>query len=244
MRLFTVLLLLALTSTTLFSGPVKKTTMEQDTIQTSGGPLTITFIGHGTLMLQWNGKTIQVDPWTKLADYAKLPKADLVLITHEHQDHYDTAALAATSTAATEYLLNASLREKFGKGHILHNGDSTTMLGIRIDAVPAYNTTEERAKFHPKGRDNGFVLTIGGVRLYIAGDTENTPEMEALKDVDIAFLPMNQPYTMTPAQVAHAAKAFRPKILYPYHTGETNVAELAPLLADEKGIELRVRSMK
>ena len=126
----------------------------------------------------------------------------------------------------------------------MKNGDVQNLLGLKIEAVPAYNTTEGRSRFHPKGRDNGYILTLGGKRIYIAGDTEDTPEMKQLKDIEIAFLPMNQPYTMTPAQVAAAAKAFRPSVLYPYHFDDTDVSELVNLLKGESDIEVRIRQMK
>jgi L-ascorbate metabolism protein UlaG (beta-lactamase superfamily) len=130
---------------------------------------------------------------------------------------------------------------------VLRNGDSRALKGIRIEAVPAYNVVHMRAPgapFHPKGEGNGYVLTLGSRRLYVAGDTENTREMKALRRIDIAFLPMNLPYTMTPEMVADAARAFQPKILYPYHFGDTNVKKIEELLASEKGIEVRLRPMR
>jgi L-ascorbate metabolism protein UlaG (beta-lactamase superfamily) len=129
---------------------------------------------------------------------------------------------------------------------IIGNGQSTTALGLTIDAVPAYNIVNKRpdgGPFHPKGAGNGYIIAFGATKVYIAGDTENTPEMKALKAIDVAFLPMNLPYTMTPEMVADAAKAFRPKILYPYHFGDTNTSRLVKLLAGEKGIEVRIRKM-
>jgi L-ascorbate metabolism protein UlaG (beta-lactamase superfamily) len=125
-------------------------------------------------------------------------------------------------------------------------GDRQEINNIIIEAVPAYNIVNERAPgqpYHPKGVGLGYILTIGGKRFYIAGDTENTPEMKALKNIDVAFLPMNLPYTMTPEMVADAARAFRPKILYPYHFGDTNTEEIVKLLKDS-GIEVRIRNLK
>jgi L-ascorbate metabolism protein UlaG (beta-lactamase superfamily) len=141
-------------------------------------------------------------------------------------------------------MLPRSVYNIIGYGEILKNGEKKSYKNITIEAVPAYNTTPGNEKFHPKGRDNGYILTIGGKRIYIAGDTENTPEMDKLKHIDIAFLPMNQPYTMTPAQVAKTVKQFKPKILYPYHYGETNVQELQNLLASDKHTEIRIRQMQ
>jgi L-ascorbate metabolism protein UlaG (beta-lactamase superfamily) len=129
-------------------------------------------------------------------------------------------------------------------GTVMTNGTSITVNGILIEAVPAYNTTPGREMYHPKGRDNGYVLTIGGQRIYIAGDTEDIPEMRDRKNIDIAFLPMNLPYTMSPEQTAQAAMAFMPKILYPYHYGETDVSKLLDLLKSVPDIEVRVKNMK
>lgn len=220
---------------------------EKDTIQTSDGPLEITFIGHGTLMMNWNGKTIHVDPYGRLADYTVLPKADLILITHHHGDHLDLKAMGTVSTDKAVVLLTKTCAEQAGKGIVMMNGESRTVLGMQVEAVPAYNLEQKRpdgTPFHPKGEGNGYVLTFGTTRVYVAGDTENTPEMKALKNIDVAFLPMNLPYTMTPAQVADAARAFRPRVLYPYHYGETDPVLLAALLKGERGIEVRIRRMK
>ena len=224
-----------------------QTVIEKDTIQTAAGALEITFVGHGSLMMSWNGKTIHVDPYSKLADYSQLPKADLVLITHHHSDHLDTKALDAVCIDKTVILLTKICAEQLGKGVVMMNGDARTVLGIKIEAVPAYNLEHKRPDgnpFHPKGEGNGYLLTFGTTRVYVAGDTESTPEMKALKGIDVAFLPMNLPYTMTPEQVADAGKAFRPKVLYPYHYGETDPRALAGFLKGEKGIEVRIRRMR
>jgi L-ascorbate metabolism protein UlaG (beta-lactamase superfamily) len=220
---------------------------EIDTISTSGGDLKITFIGHGTLMFTYGGKVIHVDPWSKLADYSKLPKADLVLITHEHQDHLDADALKKISTKQTQILLNSESSKKVKDGAAMANGDVKEAVGVKIEAVPAYNLVHKRdtgQPFHPKGMGNGYIITFGDKRVYVAGDTENTPEMKALKGIDIAFLPMNLPFTMTPEMVADAAKGFKPKILYPYHTGDTDLSKLTALMKDTPEIEVRLRKMK
>jgi L-ascorbate metabolism protein UlaG (beta-lactamase superfamily) len=198
-------------------------------------------------MMRFGGKTIDVDPWSKLADYAKLPKADLVLITHEHGDHLDPAALELVRGPKTVMIYTRKCAEKVKGGTVMMNGDVRTEAGVRIEAVPAYNIEHKRpdgTPFHPKGEGNGYVLTFGLKRVYIAGDTENTPEMKALRSIDVAFLPMNLPYTMTPAMVADAAGAFRPRVLYPYHYGETDPNALLDLMKNDKGIDIRVRSMK
>ena len=220
---------------------------EQDTIATSEGDLKITFVGHGTLMFAFDGKVIHVDPVSREADYTKMPKADLVVITHEHGDHLDPEAVAAVRREDTKIVLTEKCAESLRGGLVMKNGDVRTVDGIRIEAVPACNIVHERSPgvpYHPRGVGNGYIFTFGDKRVYVAGDTENTPEMKALKDIDVAFLPMNLPYTMTPAMVADAARAFRPKILYPYHFGKTRTAELVELLAGEKDIDVRIRKME
>jgi L-ascorbate metabolism protein UlaG (beta-lactamase superfamily) len=220
---------------------------ESDTFKTPGGNLGITFVGHGTIMIFFGGKVIHVDPVSQMADYAKLPKADLILITHEHSDHFDLKAINLVKTAKTKIVATENIAKQISKIIMMKNGDIQILEGFRIEAVPAYNIEHMRAPgvpFHPQGVGNGYIVTFGDKRLYIAGDTENIPEMKNLKDIDIAFLPMNLPYTMTPEMVADAAKAFRPKILYPYHYGNTDTAKLILLLKDTTGVEVRIRKMQ
>lgn len=219
---------------------------ESDVIPTAGGDLTITFLGHASLLLQYQGKVIHVDPWSKQADYGALPQADLVLITHEHQDHLDPQALAAITSAKTLVVCNQASAEKIPGAQVMANGQELTLLGLSIEAVPAYNLVHMRQPglaYHPKGVGNGYVVTFGDKKVYLAGDTENTPEMKALKGIDVAFLPMNLPYTMTPEMVADAAKAFRPRVLYPYHYGQTDTGALLALMKDSPDIEVRIRKM-
>ncbi len=220
---------------------------QTDAIPTSSGDLKITFIGHGTLMFAYGGKVVHVDPWSQLADYGKLPKADLILVTHEHRDHLDLNAIAAIRKDGTVIIATEAVVKQVKGALVLKNGDVMASQGFTIEAVPAYNLVHVRnpgEPFHPRGIGNGYIITFGDRRVYIAGDTENTPEMKALKNIDVAFLPMNLPYTMTPEMVADAAKAFRPAILYPYHFGETDTKKLSALMKNEKGIEIRVRDMK
>jgi len=220
---------------------------EMDTIATKAGELKITFIGHATLMFNYGGKVVHVDPWSRLADYTKLPKADLVLITHEHQDHLDPKAVTAVRGENTKVVLTKACADKVPGGIVMKNGDVQTVQGFKVEAVPAYNIVQKRPDgqpFHARGAGNGYIVTFGETRVYVAGDTENTPEMKKLEKIDAAFLPMNLPYTMTPAMVADAAKAFKPKILYPYHYGETDPNELVNLLKDARNIEVRIRKMK
>jgi len=219
---------------------------EYDRIETSAGDLEIAFIGHGTLMFKFAGKIIHVDPWGRLADYAKLPKADMILVTHPHPDHLDTDAIQAVRGEDTVVIVSESCAGKVPKAEVMKNGDVRTVLNIGIEALPAYNLVHKRPNgepYHPKGAGNGYVVAFGDKRVYVAGDTENVPEMKALKKIDIAFLPMNLPYTMTPEMVADAVEAFRPRILYPYHTGETDLSKLTELLKTDKTIDVRFRKM-
>lgn len=221
--------------------------METDSIKTSKSDLVISFLGHASLMMAWDGKIIHVDPVSSEADYTALPRADVVLITHEHLDHLDVKAVGIIKTAATKIVGTSGVSREIPGTVVMKNGDTQTIGGLKIEAVPAYNIVNMRAPgkpFHPKGVGNGYIVSFGDKRIYIAGDTENTPEMKKIRDIDIAFLPMNLPYTMTPEMVADAARAFHPKILYPYHYVETDTAKLALLLKDEKGIEVRIRKMK
>jgi len=220
---------------------------EEDIFSAGDSDLKLTFIGHGTLMFSYNNKVIHIDPVSGYADYEKMPKADLILITHEHGDHLDKKAISSVYKDNTKIILTEICAETIENGIVMKNGDLKTILDIKIEAVPAYNIVNKRndgSPFHPKARGNGYILTIGDKRVYVAGDTENTPEMKNLKNIDIAFLPMNLPYTMNPEMVADAAKAFRPKILYPYHFGKTDTNELIELLKAEEEIEVRIRKLQ
>ena len=228
-------------------GVFAETGFVEDTFPAAPLDLAITFIGHGTLMVRYGQTVIHVDPVSQYADYKKLPKADIVLVTHEHSDHLDDKAIETIRGASTIVVVSKSCAGKVPGAITLANGESQTVKGIAIEAVPAYNIVNVRAAnspYHPKGDGNGYVLTLGQRRLYIAGDSENTPEMKALKSIDIAFLPMNLPYTMTPEMVADAALAFRPRVLYPYHFGNTDTAKLTALLSSAKDIEVRIRALK
>jgi L-ascorbate metabolism protein UlaG (beta-lactamase superfamily) len=220
---------------------------EKDVISTSGGNLEVTFLGHGSLMFAYGNKIIHVDPYSQVADYDQLPPADIIFITHHHRDHLDPAALEKVRTEKTIVVLTETAAKTLENGTVMKNGDILDIGDIRAEAVPAYNLIHKRENgqfFHPKGEGNGYVLTFGDKRIYIAGDTENIPEMKHLKDIDYAFLPMNLPYTMTPEMVAEAAESFKPKVLYPYHYGETDPARLIELLKKNPEIELHIRSMK
>ena len=196
-----------------------------------GDPVQITLIKHASLEIRYKGLSFEVDPVLDLGrptDYAaEFPKADYILVTHEHGDHFDQGAIAILRKDGTAVVTNPRCADMLGWGTVLSNGDAVDLQeGVHMDAVPAYNITEGHLQFHPKGRDNGYVLTLDGLRIYIAGDTEDIPEMVDLKDIDIAFLPVNQPYTMTVDQCVRAAQAVRPKVLIPYHFSQTDVTPL------------------
>jgi L-ascorbate metabolism protein UlaG (beta-lactamase superfamily) len=217
---------------------------EVDEFKTKSGK-TVAFYAlvHASIRIVYDGTEIEIDPVTKLGkrtiDYAAMPKADYLLVTHEHFDHFDKAAIKTLTGEKTRFITNKRCAEMYGSGEALANGDKLKIADdITLEAVPAYNTTEGHLQYHPKGRDNGYILTIDGLRIYIAGDTEDIPEMKKIKDIDIAFLPCNQPYTMTPEQLVRAARTIKPKVLFPYHYGQTNLSGIAAQL---KGIDVRIR---
>ena len=219
---------------------------EYDKISTSAGDVVMNFIGHGSLMFKVNDFVIYFDPVRSSGNYEFLPKADLILVTHEHGDHLDPKLIDDLKKPGTLLFCNQASTAKVPWGMVMKEGDRQEINNIIIEAVPAYNIVNESSPghpYHPKGSGLGYVLTIGGKRFYVAGDTENTPEMKSLKNIDVAFLPMNLPYTMTPAMVADAALAFKPKILYPYHFGDTDTNEIVNLLKGS-GIEVRIRNLK
>jgi L-ascorbate metabolism protein UlaG (beta-lactamase superfamily) len=217
-----------------------------DRLKTAAGVLELHFIGHGTLMFKLNDFVIHIDPVGSYGNYKNLPKADLILVTHEHSDHLDANLIGQLRKPGTVMLCSKSCVAEIPWAQPIANGETRIVSGITIEAIPAYNIRNMRAPgqpFHPRGTGNGYVLTIGDKRIYIAGDTENTPEMKALKNINVAFLPMNLPYTMTPEMVADAAKAFKPEILYPYHYSDTKAETLVNLLIGTD-IEVRIRKLR
>ena len=226
--------------------PVTTETYEVDVFKTPNGK-TIKFhaLVHASIRMEYDDKEIEIDPVTKLGnktiDYAAMPKANYIFVTHEHGDHFNPEAITQLSDDGTQLITNQRCADMLGHGKVMVNGDKLQLSeDITVEAVPAYNTTEGRQQFHPKGRDNGYILTIDGLRVYVAGDTEDIPEMASIKNIDIAFLPCNQPYTMTTDQLVNAAKIIKPKVLFPYHYGQTDVSTIASQLQND-GIEVRIR---
>lgn len=226
-----------------------------DTIDAGNGrQIAITFFAHSSMLLEYDGHTIYTDPVEGNADYASLPAADIIIVSHEHYDHCDPKAIGKICTPETVIVTNAGAAALLDgldckpRMEIMANGDSAAPVTyMKLEAVAAYNYTEGHTGFHPKGRDNGFVITLGDKRIYFAGDTEDTPEMMALKDIDIAFLPVNQPYTMTEEQASRALHAVRPAIFYPIHYGQvehrTDLDKLSRLISDLP-TEMRIRPME
>ena len=212
--------------------------------KTEKGAAVITPVNHATMVVEWGGKTIYVDPVGQPAWYKTFPKPDLVLLTHVHGDHYREAVLLAVVGPKTQIVAPPALAMALGKGLkeksvALANGAATDQVGFKLEAIASYNTTAQRKRFHPKGQGNGYVLNLGGQRIYISGDTEGTPEMRALKDIDVAFLCMNLPYTMDVAAAAEAVKAFQPKVVYPYHSRGQDTAQFKKLVGDAAEVRLR-----
>ncbi len=214
---------------------------QTQTFSTSAGPVKITPIYHASTLIEAGGKTIYLDP-AKPAKLAGLPKADLILITHIHGDHMDPDSIKEVGKADTEILATPTVAQTVTSAKPITNGESKTWQGWTIEAIPAYNLKRGPASgqfYHPKGRDNGYVLTYGGKRFYFSADTEGVPEMRALKNIDVAFVCMNLPYTMPPEEAADAVKAFHPKIVIPYHYRGSDLAVFQKGL-EGTGIEVRV----
>jgi L-ascorbate metabolism protein UlaG (beta-lactamase superfamily) len=225
---------------------------QSDVVKTSSGELRLTPLYHGSVMLEFGGKVIHVDPWSQ-ADYTGLPPADLIVVTHTHADHLDRAAIdklkkpetLIVSTAAGVDTLNCA--PACGQVETINDSEQKTVMGIGISGVPMYNLVQGSAPgkpFHHKGVGSGYVLAFGDTRVYFSGDTECTPEMKALKNISVAFLAMNPPRTMSTLEAAECAKAFRPRIVYPYHYRGSKIEEFANALKDTTGVEVRLRKLE
>ncbi len=214
-------------------------------VPATGGDIQITALGHASVQLEQGGKIIVVDPVPMMADLSNVKRADLVLVTDIHGDHLDPAGIALARKPGAPVVIPAAARDKVPDGTVMANGETKTVAGVSIQAVPMYNLVRKSPQgefFHTKGRGNGYILTLGGKRVYIAGDTECTPEMKALKNIDVAFVPMNLPYTMTRAEAADCVKAFKPKVVYPYHYQGQNPQEFADALKGTPGVEVRLEN--
>jgi L-ascorbate metabolism protein UlaG (beta-lactamase superfamily) len=223
---------------------------QTDVVQTSKGPLRITPLYHGSVMLEFDGKIIHIDPWSQ-ADYTGIPQADFILITHTHADHMDKEIVNKLRKPATVILaseaVNDTLNGACGIVESIKNGEKKTVLGIEIEAVPMYNLvqgSEPGNPYHHKGIGNGYILNFGDTRVYISGDTEFIPEMKMLKNITVAFVCMNPPRTMPTGEAAEAVKAFRPKIVYPYHYRGQDPQAFADALKDTVGVEVRIRKLE
>lgn len=221
----------------------------ETSIATDRGPLVIHPIEHATFVMVWNGKVIAVDPIGDVARFAAFDTPDLILITHVHGDHLSVDTVKGLAKSSTMIVSPASVAEEFAESDrdritVIANGESVEWGTSVIEAVPMYNLTPERQSFHPKGKGNGYVVTLGGTRVYIAGDTEDIPEMRALEDIDVAFVCMNLPYTMDVAAAADAVLEFKPKVVIPYHyRGQGGMSDLdafRSLVASDPNIEVRL----
>jgi L-ascorbate metabolism protein UlaG (beta-lactamase superfamily) len=218
-----------------------------DRIAVPDGELIVHPLNHATLALGWKEKVVYIDPVGGARRFAGLPKPDLVLITHLHFDHFDKATLKDVVADKTVLVAPPTVAEQMPaelrpQTTVLTNGQTKTVAGLAVEAVPAYNLTSGRTNFHPKGRDNGYVLTIGGARVYLSSDTEDVPEMRALKNIAVAFLCMNLPYTMEPDRAAQAVREFQPRLVYPYHCRGTNLEQFKSLVGNDAKIEVRLRN--
>lgn len=225
--------------------PATRSAVERQvqTFQTAAGPVAITPIYHASVLLQAGGKSIYIDP-VRPGNFDGLPKADLILITHEHPDHMDPAAISSLSKPDTQILAPQAVAQTVTSASPMANGETKTWGAWTIEAVAMYNLKRgpnPGTLYHAKGHGNGYVLTYGGKRFYFSGDTEGTPEMRALKNIDVAFVCMNLPFTMTPEEAADAVKAFHPRVVIPYHFRQTN---LTPFVKGLQGTGIEVRILE
>ena len=238
--------------TLLFSTNIYAQSAKPDLIKTDKGMLSIIPVTHGSLVLKWNNKTIYVDPYGGAAGFAGNAQPDLVLITDIHPDHMDLKTLEGLDLKKATFVVPQAVADMLPaaykeKAVVLKNGAQTQQNEISIKAIPMYNLPDTADARHPKGRGNGYVLTMGGKNIYLSGDTEGTSEMRALKNIDVAFVCMNLPYTMDIDQAAKAVLDFKPKIVYPYHyrgsSGLSDVEGFKKMVnTSNKSIDVRLRN--
>jgi len=238
----------ALGSVTLLPYAARAASGAGDVFPTGAGDITVYPVSHASFVMATPAGTIFSDPVGDASAYADLPQPDLILVTHEHGDHYNAETLAALAGAGTTIITNPAVHGMLpddlkARASSVANGESATFNGLTIGAIPAYNTTEDRLQFHPQGRDNGYVLGFDGFRVYVSGDTEDIPEMRALEDIGLAFLCMNLPFTMNAEQAASAVAEFKPRYVYPYHyrgrdDGSQDPEEFARLVGDATEVKL------
>lgn len=214
-----------------------------DALPTDNGDVTIHPVAHASLILEWDGRAYYVDPVGGAGLYDGLPPPAAILITHGHGDHFDLPTLEAIAAGVpiitTQEVFDKLPEALQADASVLGNGENGEIAGVPVRAIAAHNTTEDRMRYHPVGVGNGYVLSFGDKQVYVAGDTEPTPEMLALTDIDIAFLPMNLPYTMTQEQAAEAVNTFKPRILYPYHYSGDDLSRLQGAVGDQTELRLR-----
>lgn len=218
-----------------------------DAVATSQVDVVIHPVNHASFVMQWQGKLLYVDPVGGAAPYSELPPPQAIFITDIHGDHLNADTLKALVQTDTVIVAPQAVRDMLpaelqAVTQVLANGATASVAGAGVEALPMYNLTAERLQYHAKGRGNGYVLTMGGKRFYIAGDTEDIPEMRQLRDIEVAFLPMNLPFTMTVQQAADAVREFKPKIVYPYHFRGSDLNEFTRLVGTDVGVEVRVRT--
>lgn len=218
---------------------------ERDTLRTDNGKtLIVTFLGGASLLFDYEGTRIYFDPTTYTGSFSNLPTADYIFITSHHKDHCDKRAVDAIASPGTKLFVSDKAKYVVNRGMVLFNWQDIRIDGLRIEAIPSYSDfkNNEGKPYHPRGEGNGYIITVGGTRIFVAGDTQNTEELRSLKWIDIAFLPLKAPFTMSPQAFTEAVTAFQPKVVYPYNYRGTDPRELEVLLEDS-GIELRIRRM-
>ena len=243
------LVLMSILSMLFGCGKKSPVTYPQDSLTAAdGSQITFTFYAHASLGIEWNGLHLYLDPVGEF-DWANQPKADIILISHSHYDHLEMATIEQLQSENTVIICDKTSAEAFEHDCVtmLPGAVSAPLEGVTVKAVAAYNITEGHTDFHPKAREDcGYLVTLGGTTIYLAGDTEDNEDVLALQGVDVAFLPVNQPYTMTVEQAARVVKSLKPKVFYPYHYGQVDEkTDIEALKAAVEGVtEIRVFPME